>query len=466
MEFRASPGGPSTTDEVDRITINDLTTLVSDRGPAPMNIAAVLVVEGGAHLETRVVLSALEAGTVAVPRLRQRLRSAPRACGRPYWADDPRFDVSRHLTFATAEDDEALLRCAADQVCHRLPRDRPLWAATWVTGLGADRAALVVVAHHVLADGIGGLTVLGALTDPAGARPSHPPRVGPPTTEPTPVELAADAWRSRVRGVRSLPQRARLARAGIRTLRSAGGAADPRPLRRSGVRRPVLCPSTTLNRPSGPCRRLSTVELPLAEVADAGHRLGVTVNDLVLCAVAHAVATTLHARGESPESIVMSVPYSGRSASGEGRLGNETGVVPFRVPLDVDDAARLELVARMSREARARPRAATALPLGVAFRALAKVGLLQWFVDHQRLVNTFVTNVRGPSEPWRFCGCVVSRVVPVAVTPGNVAVTFDVLSYAGRLGVTVVADPAVVPNHGQLARHLQDALTELVNCSG
>src|SRR3954468_22362339 len=180
MEFRASPGGPSTTDEVDRITLNDLTTLVSDRGPAPMNIAAVLVVEGGAHLETRVVLSALEAGTVAVPRLRQRLRSAPRGCGRPYWADDPRFSVSRHLTFATAEDDEALLRCAADQVCHRLPRDRPLWAATWVTGLGTDRAALVVVAHHVLADGIGGLTVLGALTDPAGARPSLPPRGGPP----------------------------------------------------------------------------------------------------------------------------------------------------------------------------------------------------------------------------------------------------------------------------------------------
>src|SRR4051794_19718364 len=83
MEFRASPGRPSTTDEVDRITLTDLTTLGSDRGPSPMNIAAVLVVEGGAPLETRVVLSALEAGTVAVPRLRQRLRSAPRGWGRP-----------------------------------------------------------------------------------------------------------------------------------------------------------------------------------------------------------------------------------------------------------------------------------------------------------------------------------------------------------------------------------------------
>ena len=34
--------------------------------------------------------------------------------------------------------------------------------------------------------------------------------------------------------------------------------------------------------------------------------------------------------------------------------------------------------------------------------------------------------------------------IPVAVTPGNVGVCFDILSYAGDLVVTVVADPDVV----------------------
>src|SRR4051812_10645497 len=167
MEFRSSRGESSTTREVDRISPNDLTTLVSDRGPAPMNIAAVLVVEGGGRLRTSDVVGALEEGTLAVPRLRQRLRSSPPGCGRPYWADDPHFDVRRPLTFATAGDEEALLACAAEQVCPRLPPDRPLWTATWVTGLCADRSALIVVAHHVLSDGIGGLAVLGALTDPS-----------------------------------------------------------------------------------------------------------------------------------------------------------------------------------------------------------------------------------------------------------------------------------------------------------
>ena len=39
----------------------------------------------------------------------------------------------------------------------------------------------------------------------------------------------------------------------------------------------------------------------------------------------------------------------------------------------------------------------------------------------------------------------LTRILPIAVNPGNVGVSFDVLSYAGRLTVTVVADPVVVP---------------------
>jgi hypothetical protein len=102
----------------------------------------------------------------------------------------------------------------------------------------------------------------------------------------------------------------------------------------------------------------------------------------------------------------------------------------------------------------------------VGFRALARLGALQWFVDHQPLVNTFVTNVRGPAHPWRFCVRPVTSVVPIAVTPGNVGVTFDVLSYAGTLGITIVTDPDVVADADPLARHLAQELDELVGPLG
>jgi hypothetical protein len=49
----------------------------------------------------------------------------------------------------------------------------------------------------------------------------------------------------------------------------------------------------------------------------------------------------------------------------------------------------------------------------------------------------------------------------MAVNPGNVGVSYDVLSYAGTLGVTVVADPDVVPDLDRLTELLSGALARL-----
>lgn len=99
--------------------------------------------------------------------------------------------------------------------------------------------------------------------------------------------------------------------------------------------------------------------------------------------------------------------------------------------------------------------------MGLMFRALGALGLFQIFIDHQRLVHTFVTNVRGPAQRTRFAGHPISAVIPVAVTPGNVGVCFDILSYAGRLVVTVVADPELIPQQHLLTSLLADELTQL-----
>lgn len=440
-----------------------------------MNVAAVLVVDGGEELAHQEVTRLLGERVGSVPRLRQCLRHAPPGCGRPYWVDDDRFEIERHLHFARVDGEggeHGLWEYAALRACTPLQRGRPLWTAHWVNGIGDGRAALVIVAHHVVADGIGGLAVLAALADrPAIAQPAvpdhaavagrtvgagqaHPaPRPAHPGarhTSPTVAELATDAWQARLDGLRHAGARARLSGAGLRALGI-------------GRQRPRLVSHTSLNRPTGPRRRLGLVELPLEAAVSAAHRHGCTVNDVVLAAVVSAMTDVLESRGERVESLVVSVPYSSRAEAGPEQLGNRAGVVPFRIPGAGSSAQeRLRSVAAQSRAQRGRPRAASAGPLGVAFRALARVGAFRLFIDHQRLVHTFVTNVRGPSRPLAFGGCEVSRVVPVAVTPGNTSVTFDVLSYAGSLGVTVVADPDALPDPAGLASRLETRLDELV----
>ena len=143
---------------------------------------------------------------------------------------------------------------------------------------------------------------------------------------------------------------------------------------------------------------MSTVETPLTEVASAAHAADGTVNDVVLAAVGGALMRLLAERGERPPSLVVSVPVSGRAAADLDHLGNRTGVRPVRIPLIADDRARLHAVAGITRAAAGAPRASSSGPLGVAFRLLARLGLFAWFVDHQRLVDTFETNLRGPVE--------------------------------------------------------------------
>lgn len=423
-------------------------TLASDHGPVPMNIAGILLLDSGADLDLDSLTAALGARIAAVPRLRQRLVVTPLGCGRPIWLDDQKFELSKHLSAVELSAPgvwASLLDAAASVTCTRLDPCRPLWAVRLITGLEGGRAALVIVLHHVLADGIGGLAVLAALADTST-------RLDPqefPAPTPSRAALARDALRDRAMGLARVRVAMKTWAGGIRQL----GV---------GVHLPVLAPTTSLNAPTGGRRRLSTVQLSLPDVVAAGHRDHCTVNDLVLAAVTGAMTSVLAHRGEDPPALVVSTPVSTRRAASAVNLGNQTGVVLLTIPSIAERTVRLDRIAALSRTWRAAPRGQSAGPLAAGFRLLAAMKLFQPFVDRQRFVNTFVSNLRGPQEMLEVFGHRVLSIIPVAVVPGNVGVAFEVLSYADQLVVTLVADPVLVPDQGLLTDALRTELRLLV----
>jgi diacylglycerol O-acyltransferase / wax synthase len=434
---------------IERIGPMDVTVLVTDRGSVPMNIGAILQFDTGDGPSLATVRALLSERIPTIPRLRQRLWRVPLGCGRPVWVDDPGFDLDQHLIereWPAPGDDRQLFDAAADLLCQRLDTDRPLWVACLLTNRVSGRSALVLVLHHVLADGLGGLAILAALADPG----LHVPARTFPQLLPQWRELAVDSARERIRAASSLPARLRRGSAGLKEL----GLSQTRPR---------LVEKTSLNRPTSNRRRLSIVTVSLADIADAAHRAGGTVNDVVLTAVTGALLAVLRARGEHPARLVVSVPVSGRHSTNANRLGNNTGVRPIAVPTLEDDSARLAEIVRLTRTTRGLVRASSAGPLGLAFRTLSRLGLFQTFIEHQRLVHTFESNVRGPTEALSFGGHRISAVVPAAVNPGNIGVSFDVLSYAGVLTVTVVTDPDIVTDPDQLTQALNRVFTRLVD---
>ncbi|MET4705873.1 wax ester/triacylglycerol synthase domain-containing protein [Frigoribacterium sp. UYMn621] len=415
---------------VDRVSSDDLMSLATDRGTVPMQVGAALILDTRAGCDPADLIAAIGRRVPAVPRLRQRLVRPGILFGRQVWVDDPRFKIEDHVAVVsrpTAGGMGGLLEIASELLSTRLPSDRPLWTALIVPELDDGRTGLVIVFHHVVADGIAGLAILSALAD---GNPKTPNPIFPHAA-PSRTELAKDAALEALGVIRRLPQE-------IVRLGQALGQLGPS-LRTHASR-------SSLNKPIKGRQRFTVVTCDLAAIQEVGHANRATVNDVVLSAITGALRHLLLQRGEDMNEFVISIPFSSRRAAGAGSLGNQTGAVPIRLPATGAPLDRLAAVATITRAEKLSTRGASAAILGPLFRALARVGLFQHFVDHQRVVQTFVTNVRGPATALTFGGFLVRDIVPLTVAAGNVTVSFAVLSYAGRLTITIVSDPKTCPD--------------------
>ena len=433
--------------------------LAVDHGRVPMSIGALLVLDPLHRPLPPEVRETLLRRAATVPRLTQRLVRTPPGAGRPVWVDAG-SSATADLVDAVVVDagpdavgpraadvPRALLDAMADLVTTPFDRDHPLWRARLLVDTGGGVAAVALSAHHVLADGMGGLAVLAALADDphreAAAAACRPAAAGAPGEMPPWAALVRDAWAHRVRALRALPRGWRRVGLGAREL---------------GLQRPRLADRCSLVGRTGSHRRLELAGTDLAAVQASARGCGASVNDVVVTAVTGALVELLARRGESVDELVVSVPVSRRVQGEADALGNATGVVPVRVPASTDRTVRLSALVAERARVRAPGRGGSAAVLTPVFRGLAAVGAFQRFVDSQRLVHTFVTNVRGPQRRLRLAGADVVAIVPVAVNPGNVAVSFGVLSYAGALAVTLVCDPDLVPESAWLAARVTAAL--------
>jgi diacylglycerol O-acyltransferase len=101
--------------------------------------------------------------------------------------------------------------------------------------------------------------------------------------------------------------------------------------------------------------------------------------------------------------------------------------------------------------------------MGGLFRVVARLGGYRFYMNHQRRFHTLVTHVRGPAEPLTLDGHSVSEAIPVAIGErGNITVSFEVLSYAGMLTITVIVDPEHGPDLDDLIRRLQHELDSII----
>jgi len=445
---------------VDRLTASDLFMLWADDFGWSQDIGVLAILDGTRLLDRdgRVRIEAIrrhiEPRLQLVPRFRQLLYRPRRGLGWPLWVDAPSFDLADHVQvhpLAAPGGDQAQLLAACAQLYRRhLDPSRPLWEAWFLPGLPDQQVGLLLRAHHTIADGVAGVAAFGALLDLAADAPT--PAAPPWTPAPTPTagELFRDNLHRRLRGLGH----------GLSALahpnRSRRGA--PAGWREFFAER---APRTSLNRPIGADCRLAIVRSHLELAKQVAHAHHAKVNDVVLAAVAGGLRQLLAGRGEPVEGLVLRamVPISLHHEQPGQARGNQDGIIMVPLALgEPDPVRRLDLIAAemAARKHKAHPQVTSGI-----FRFVAVQRASYRFLAHQRSVNLSVTNVPGPPVPLYLAGARLLELFPVAPVQGNVTLTVAVLSYAGQLNLTAIADQDTCPDVEGFTQGVRGALDDL-----
>ena len=278
---------------LDRVSPLDMSNLrVEERG-MPMHVAALVILVAPPGQDGLDVLSEIiERRLHLAPRLRQVLYRPQPGLGLPVWVDARDFDIRQHVRARPVPepgDDAALLRVCAELNQAPLDRSRPLWQMWLLTGLAGGRCGLLIRLHHVVADGIAALGMLGGLFDPDTAAPVPDPPHWTPTPVPGVTALAADRLLRQGRLLRALA--VRLSRPSAVTARLAVLARQAGQLAAEG-----RAPRVSLNVPVADRRRLLLIRADLERARTVAHGHGGTVNDVLLAAVAGGARNLLRSR--------------------------------------------------------------------------------------------------------------------------------------------------------------------------
>ena len=282
----------------------------------PMHVGGVAVFEGSMEFED--FRGMLASRIHLVPRLRQRLVMVPLGLGKPYWIDDPDFNLDRHIQhigLPRPGNWRQLRQLAARTFSLPLDRRRPLWDIVFVEGLDEvpmvppGSVALISRVHHAAIDGVSGADMMSILFDVT----KEPRKVDLPEPRNIPsVPNELQVMRQVFKKIAGKPARVPQLMRDVVNIVRAGQEARFQGLEVPPA--PFTAPATPFNRVISQDRIWNTALLELDRVKVIKETMGCTLNDVVLAICAGALRRYLIEKDALPiEPLVAMVPVSTRT---------------------------------------------------------------------------------------------------------------------------------------------------------
>ena len=394
------------------------------------------------------------------PRFRQRVVDDHGL----WWEDVEDFDIEDHiheLTLPAPAGRAELERAVGEKVSVPLSWERPLWDLYVVEHYDDGGSATIFRMHHAIADGFSLVRVLLSLTDD-------------PTVEPPDIAPASEG-----RGLGGL-----LTSAVGRTVSMAThpmrvmSMVDPRNLvdlastavsdTAAATKLLVLPPDhhTVLKGPLGTVKRtVWTDPISFEQVRAKAHDEGVTINDLLLAAVAGALRSYLIHHRSPLADVRAIVPFNLRPLDEPlpASLGNRFGLVYLALP--VTAPTHQQRLAAMHERMDAIKHSAEGV---VAYGILEATGMMPTAVE-QLIIKVFtakgtgvMTNVPGPRHEVTLAGARMLGSIGWGPTSGDLALGVAIFSYNGGITVGFCVDEGVIPGYEELRAEFLEELAALL----
>jgi WS/DGAT/MGAT family acyltransferase len=415
----------------------------------------------------------VETAITAIPRLGQRVVSAPLRVAPPEWVDDPSLDLDyhvRHVSLPHPGDERAMLDLCASLAESPFDRGRPLWEFTTIDGLADGRVAMLQKMHHTITDGVGGLKLSLALVDfeadPVMQDPPPAPRISASTRTTSPIDVAKAALRDAASHQVSLAKQTIEGAAHLAThpIEIPGAVGDAARLA-SSIRRQVLITESAhsdVMTERSLRRHFELFEIPLPDLRAAAHALGGSVNDVFVAGVAGALGEYHSARGSEVGDLRMAMPVSTRERGDTG--ANRFAPLRVVVPIQPADPLPRFAATRAALAGIKGERALGALDRLAGLVSGLPTSVLVAFTRAQtRTIDFATSNLRGSPAPLFLAGAPIAHNFPIGPRTGC-AVNVTMMSYRDSCQVGFNLDPAaiVAPSEFMAAVHRSfDALTSV-----
>ena len=474
---------------VQQLSWTDDMMLRAETPATPLQIQMLLIYDPstapGRKVTFKGILEELDARLHLADVFRRRLTELPGGLHRPYWVDDPSFDLEyhvRHIGLYQPGDWRQLCIQVARLHARQIDLRRPPWEITVIEGLNSvpgvpeGSFAMALKLHHCAVDGMASVQMIAALHDlaadsPRPAGPDSPWRPGPlPSTADLLARTAINAALHPLRAGTVLVSSAPKAVRGLAGLpgKLVGGVAS----RVAGGSVSSFPPKTRFNQTVSPHR---VFEARFHDLADF-KRLkacvpGSTVNDVALAYVGGALRKYLNGHGELPdESLVAACPISLREAGDESSRGNMLFGRLQTLGTDIaDPLERLAAIAEASAGSR------SGLDQSIRTQLVDLIGTVPTSLvgmtakaasvlpfSGPTIANTTVTNVPGPTEPIFFSGARLVRAAGLGPLVAGLNLIHVVASYNGTLSISATADRDALPDPATYAECMERAFQELL----